>query len=51
MDSRAAKRLVREFETLVDLSHPNVVKVYDTGVFQSSPYLIMELIEGLTSRA
>jgi serine/threonine protein kinase len=50
MDSRAAKRLVREFETLVDLSHPNVVKVYDTGVHQSSPYLVMELIEGLTLR-
>ncbi|MFL5355250.1 serine/threonine-protein kinase [Archangium sp.] len=50
MDSRAAKRLVREFETLTDLSHPNVVKVYDTGVFQSSPYLVMELIEGLTLR-
>jgi serine/threonine protein kinase len=50
MDSRAARRLVREFETLVDLSHPNVVKVYDTGVFQSSPYLVMELIEGLTLR-
>lgn len=50
MDSRAAKRLVREFETLTDLSHPNVVKVYDTGVFQNSPYLVMELIEGLTLR-
>ncbi len=50
MDSRAAKRLVREFDTLVDLSHPNVVKVYDTGVYLSSPYLVMELIEGLTLR-
>jgi serine/threonine protein kinase len=50
MDSRAAKRLVREFEALEDLSHPNVVKVYDTGVYQSSPYLVMELIEGLTLR-
>jgi serine/threonine protein kinase len=50
MDTRAARRLVREFETLVDLSHPNVVKVYDTGVYQSSPYLVMELIEGLTLR-
>jgi serine/threonine protein kinase len=50
MDSRAAKRMVREFETLVDLSHPNVVKVYDTGVHQNSPYLVMELIEGLTLR-
>ncbi|MGZ3457748.1 MAG: serine/threonine-protein kinase [Archangium sp.] len=50
MDSRAARRLVREFETLADLSHPNVVKVYDTGVYQSSPFLVMELIEGLTLR-
>ncbi|WNG59481.1 serine/threonine protein kinase [Archangium gephyra] len=50
MDSRAAKRLVREFEALEDLAHPNVVKVYDTGVYQSSPYLVMELIEGLTLR-
>ena len=50
MDSRAAKRLLREFETLVDLSHPNVVKVYDTGFFKNSPYLVMELIEGLTLR-
>ncbi|HSP77383.1 MAG TPA: serine/threonine-protein kinase [Myxococcaceae bacterium] len=50
MDSRAARRLVREFETLVDLSHPNVVKVYDTGVFNGSPYLVMELIEGLMLR-
>ncbi len=50
LDSRAARRLVREFETLEDLSHPNVVKVYDTGVFKNSPYLVMELIEGLTLR-
>jgi eukaryotic-like serine/threonine-protein kinase len=49
-DSRAARRLLREFDTLTDLSHPNVVKVYDTGFFQSSPYLVMELIEGLTLR-
>jgi serine/threonine protein kinase len=50
LDSRAARRLVREFETLADLSHPNVVKVYDAGVYQNSPYLVMELIEGLTLR-
>ena len=50
LDSRAAQRLRREFDTLTDLSHPNVVKVYDTGVFQRSPYLVMELVEGLTLR-
>ena len=50
LDPRAAKRLAREFETLEELSHPNIVKVYDTGVFQGYPYLAMELVEGLTLR-
>src|SRR5688500_14334422 len=50
LDPRAARRLAREFETLYDLSHPNVVKVFDTGVFQGYPYLAMELVEGLTLR-
>jgi serine/threonine protein kinase len=48
LDPRAARRLAREFETLQHLSHPNVVRVYDTGVFQGYPYLAMELVEGLT---
>ncbi len=50
LDPRAARRLAREFETLADLSHPNVVKVFDSGVFQGYPYLAMELVEGLTLR-
>ena len=50
LDPRAARRLAREFETLADLSHPNVVKVFDTGVFHGYPYLAMELVEGLTLR-
>ncbi len=50
LDPRAARRLAREFETLSDLSHPNVVKVFDTGVHRGYPYLAMELIEGLTLR-
>ena len=50
LDPKAARRLAREFETLATLSHPNVVRVYDTGVFQGYPYLAMELVEGLTLR-
>src|SRR6185503_12144405 len=50
LDPRAARRLAREFETLAELSHPNVVRVYDTGVYQGYPYLAMELVEGLTLR-
>ncbi|HYX91217.1 MAG TPA: serine/threonine-protein kinase [Myxococcaceae bacterium] len=47
LDPRAARRLAREFETLYELSHPNVVKVFDTGVFHGYPFLAMELVEGL----
>ncbi len=50
LDPKAARRLAREFETLQNLSHPNVVRVFDTGVFQGYPYLAMELVEGLTLR-
>ncbi|CAM3466714.1 serine/threonine protein kinase [Corallococcus sp. ZKHCc1 1396] len=50
LDDRAARRLVREFETLADLAHPNVVKVFEAGVHEGWPYLAMELIEGLTLR-
>ncbi|ADO71073.1 serine/threonine-protein kinase [Stigmatella aurantiaca] len=50
LDARAARRLAREYETLAELAHPNVVKVFDVGVFQGYPYLVMELIEGLTLR-
>jgi eukaryotic-like serine/threonine-protein kinase len=50
LDPKAARRLAREFETLSELSHPNVVKVFDTGVHQGYPYMAMELVEGLTLR-
>ncbi len=47
---KASRRLAREFETLQSLSHTNIVKVYDTGVFHGFPYLVMELVEGLMLR-
>ena len=50
LDPNAARRMAREFEALFELDHPNVVRVYDTGVFRGYPYLAMELIEGLNLR-
>jgi serine/threonine protein kinase/tetratricopeptide (TPR) repeat protein len=35
-----------EFHTLVQLSHPRVVEVYDFGKDDGSPYYTMELLEG-----
>jgi serine/threonine protein kinase len=51
LDSVVAKRLVREFEALAELSHPNVVRVFDAGVHHGYPYLVMELVEGLDLRS
>jgi serine/threonine protein kinase len=50
LDPRAARRLAREFEALSELAHPNIVRVFDTGVHRGYPYLAMELVEGLTLR-
>jgi serine/threonine protein kinase len=50
MDGNAARRLAREYEVLRGLDHPNVVRVYDTGVHEGWSWLAMELVEGLDLR-
>jgi serine/threonine protein kinase len=47
----AALRMAREFEALHEINHPNVVRVFDTGVHEGYPYLAMELVDGLDLRA
>jgi serine/threonine protein kinase len=51
VDPRSARRLAREFEVLQQLHHPNVVRVYEAGVWEGYSYLVMELVEGLDLRA
>jgi serine/threonine-protein kinase len=41
-------RLRREAEALGMIRHPAVVEVYDAGQVGSSPYIVMELLEGRT---
>jgi serine/threonine protein kinase len=48
LDAMAARRMAREFEALAELSHPNIVRVFDAGVYRGYPYLTMELVDGLT---
>ncbi len=43
-------RMLREAHGLARLSHPNVVQVYEAGVFQGRVYLAMEYIEGESLR-
>lgn len=61
-DTRARERLVREAQAIAQLSHPNVVSVFDVGTCtpamaailgesaRGAVYLVMEYIEGPTLR-
>jgi serine/threonine protein kinase/tetratricopeptide (TPR) repeat protein len=40
------KRFQREFDTTEKLNHPNIVSVYETGIFEDYPWLAMEYIDG-----
>jgi alpha-tubulin suppressor-like RCC1 family protein/serine/threonine protein kinase len=41
-------RLLREARTAALLDHPNIVRVYDSGVHEELAYVAMELVEGPT---
>ncbi|GAA4243029.1 protein kinase domain-containing protein [Dactylosporangium darangshiense] len=45
-DPSLPERFEREAHTAARLSHANIVAVYDVGVDDGTPYLVMELIQG-----
>ena len=47
-DKDEPDRLRREARALAQLAHPNVVRVYDVGVFEGRVFLALELVEGPT---
>ncbi|MFJ5230617.1 protein kinase [Kitasatospora sp. NPDC088391] len=47
-DPRFAERFAREARLAALLSHPRIVTVFDSGLDQGSPYLVMELVHGAT---
>jgi Tol biopolymer transport system component len=46
----AAKRFIREAQAASALNHPNIVTVHEVMTWQSSPVIVMELVEGVSLR-
>ncbi|WP_434741036.1 Stk1 family PASTA domain-containing Ser/Thr kinase [Micromonospora sp. SH-82] len=44
------RRFTDEAKTIARLTHPNVVAVYDQGIHNGLPYLVMEYVRGRTLR-
>ncbi len=42
------EQLQKEAEAIAQLTHPNIVTLYDAGTCQSGPYLVLELLRGET---
>jgi eukaryotic-like serine/threonine-protein kinase len=49
-DPLRRERMVREAQAMAQLSHPNVVAVYDVGVHSDTIYIVMEYVAGGTVR-
>ncbi len=49
-DEVLTERLVREAQAMAQVSHPNVVAVYDVGSAGDATYIAMELVDGKSLR-
>lgn len=50
-DPEARTRFQREAKVLSDLAHTGIVSFYRFGIWQNTPYIVMEYIEGRTLRS
>jgi serine/threonine protein kinase/tetratricopeptide (TPR) repeat protein len=49
-DPKWMQRFIREARTVSGLNHPNVLTIYEFGVHESTRFLAMEHVEGVTLR-
>src|SRR5271157_3182007 len=49
-DPDRLRRFEQEAQAAAALNHPNILAVYQFGVFEGAPYLVSELLEGSTLR-
>jgi serine/threonine protein kinase len=49
-DEKRLRRFEQEAQSAAALNHPNILAVYQLGVYQGAPYLVSELLEGETLR-
>jgi Tol biopolymer transport system component len=50
-DPDRLRRFEREARAAGLLNHPNITAVYDIGSYEAAPYVVQELLEGVTLRA
>jgi serine/threonine protein kinase/tetratricopeptide (TPR) repeat protein len=49
-DARMQERFRREARSAAALRHPNIVQIYDYGISEHGPYIVMELVRGESLR-
>ena len=48
LDETSMQRFIQEVEICMRFEHPGIVKVYEFGIHEDRPVLVMEFIEGIS---
>jgi len=47
IDSLQLKRFQKEVRAYSNLSHPNIIHIYNVGIYENTPYIVMDYIDGV----